>query len=241
MTTTTTTPHPTPVPGWDWPALAASLDEHGHAVTPPVFSVEQCAELTALYDRPEPWRSRVDMARYGFGSGEYKYFAYPLPEVVAELRAACYPRLAPIANAWQEKLGLAERFPSGLNEFLATCHTAGQTRPTPLLLRYRKGDHNCLHQDIYGEHAFPFQVMVMLSQHSEDYMGGEFLLVENRPRAQSFGRAVTLDRGQAVIWPTRYRPRRSTRGYQRVAIRHGVSPLRTGSRHALGVIFHDAA
>lgn len=235
MTITTT------VNGWDWAALASSLDERGHAVTPPVLSAADCTELVELYDQVGPWRSHIDMARYRFGSGEYRYFAYPLPDRVSELREACYRHLAPIANTWQERLGLAERFPAELSEFLAACHAAGQERPTPLLLRYGVGDHNCLHQDVYGERAFPLQVMVALSRLGTDYSGGEFMLVENPPRAQSRGRVVTLDQGRAVIWPTRYRPHAGARGYHRIAVRHGVSELHTGRRHALGVIFHDAS
>lgn len=235
MTTSTT------VTNWDWPAIAASLDERGYAVAGPALTSAQCADLVALYERPEPWRSRIDMARYRFGSGEYRYFAHPLPDPVVELRRACYPRLAPIANAWHEQLRLPGRFPDELDDYLDICHRSGQTKPTPLLLRYGPGDYNCLHQDIYGEQAFPLQVMVALSRLGEDYTGGEFLLVENLPRAQSRGRVVTLPQGHAVIWPTRHRPGLGTRGHYRIAVRHGVSPIETGTRHALGIIFHDAA
>lgn len=229
------------VDSWDWAELTESLDRHGYAVTPRLLTAEQCAELVGRYDEPEHWRSRVDMARHRFGSGEYKYFANPLPDVVTELRAAFYPRLAPVANDWYEKLRLPDRFPAELDSFLRRCHAAGQTRPTPLMLRYREGDYNCLHQDIYGTHAFPLQLMVALSEVDVDYAGGEFLLVENLPRAQSRGTAITVRQGQAVIWATRHRPELGGRGYYRVGVRHGVSTVRRGLRHTLGVIFHDAA
>jgi hypothetical protein len=220
--------------------LTAQLESTGYAVTPPLFAATQCMALTGLYEEPAHWRKKIDMARYRFGSGEYQYFAYPLPEAVTALRQAFYPRLAPVANAWNERLGLPERFPDGLKEFLERCHVAGQTRPTPLMLRYHQADYNCLHQDIYGEHAFPLQLVVMLSRPGEDYVGGEFLLVENLPRAQSRGTAITLEQGQAVIWPTRYRPGKGVRGFYRIGVRHGVSPVRRGERFTLGVIFHDA-
>ncbi|MGH3975139.1 MAG: 2OG-Fe(II) oxygenase [Pseudonocardiaceae bacterium] len=229
------------VRGWDWPLLCESLDQRGYAVTPPVLSAARCHELITCYDQPEHWRTRVDMARHRFGSGQYQYFDHPLPAAVAELRRALYPQLAPVANVWYERLRLHERFPDRLEDFLARCHAAGQTRPTPLVLRYGEDDYNCLHQDLYGDHAFPLQAMVALSQLGTDYTGGEFLLVENLPRAQSRGTAITLDQGQAVIWPTRYRPGSGTRGFYRITMRHGVSVLRSGRRHALGVIFHDAA
>ncbi|MDQ4092415.1 MAG: 2OG-Fe(II) oxygenase [Actinomycetota bacterium] len=229
------------VHSWDWPQLCESLDRHGYAVTPPVLAAAQCNRLVGLYDQPEHWRTRVDMARHRFGSGQYQYFDHPLPDVVDGLRRELYPRLVSVANAWQERLRLPQRFPDRLEDFLDRCHAAGQTRPTPLVLRYGKGDYNCLHQDLYGEHAFPLQAMVALSQLGTDYTGGEFLLVENLPRAQSRGTAITLDQGQAVIWPTRYRPGSGARGYYRITIRHGVSILRSGQRHTLGVIFHDAA
>ncbi len=229
------------VRGWEWPQLCESLDRRGYAVTPPVLSAARCNELVGLYDQPERWRARVDMARHRFGSGQYQYFDHPLPAAVDELRRALYPQLAPVANTWYERLRLPERFPGRLEDFLARCHAAGQTRPTPLVLRYGEGDYNCLHQDLYGDHAFPLQAMVALSQLGTDYTGGEFLLVENLPRAQSRGTAITLDQGQAVIWPTRYRPGSGTRGFHRITMRHGVSVLRSGRRHALGVIFHDAA
>jgi hypothetical protein len=224
----------------EWESITDALDRDGYATTAPILSAADCARITALYDEPEHWRTRVVMQRLQFGSGEYQYFRYPLPPVVAELRAAFYPRLAPVANAWHERLGLTERFPAELAEFLERCHAAGQARPTPLVLRYRQGDHNRLHQDIYGEHAFPLQVAVALARPGADYTGGEFLLVENIPRAQSRGTAITLQQGEAVIWPTRYRPGKGQRGYHRIGVRHGVSVLRSGHRHTLGVIFHDA-
>lgn len=225
----------------DWQDLRSSLDRAGYAVTPAVASPAECEELAALYDEERHWRSRVDMARHRFGCGEYKYFARPLPDLVGKLRAAFYPPLAEVANAWNERLGIAGRYPDRLEEFLDRCHAAGQTRPTPLILRYGQGDYNCLHQDIYGEHAFPLQLMVMLSRRDEDYTGGEFLLVENLPRAQSRGTAITLRQGEAVIWPVRTRPGAGSRGFYRIGVRHGVSVVRGGRRQALGIIFHDAA
>ncbi|HEX4704004.1 MAG TPA: 2OG-Fe(II) oxygenase [Pseudonocardiaceae bacterium] len=230
-----------PATDWDWTALATSLNEQGHAITPPVLSPAECADLINHYDHPDPWRSTVDMARYRFGSGQYKYFNHPLPEQVTRIRTESYPHLAPIANTWHDQLRLPQRFPDRLADYLTTCHQAGQTKPTPLVLRYQPDDYNCLHQDIYGTHAFPLQLMVMLSRADKDYTGGEFVLVENLPRAQSRARVITLDQGQAVIWPTRYRPGQGTRGHYRIGVRHGVSPVHTGQRHALGVIFHDAA
>jgi hypothetical protein len=180
------------------------------------------------------------MARYRFGSGQYKYFNHPLPDQVTALREASYPHLAPIANTWQEQLRQPQRFPDNLADYLATCHEAGQTKPTPLVLRYGPGDYNCLHQDIYGDHAFPLQLMVMLAKVDKDYTGGEFVLVENLPRAQSRARVITLKQGQAVIWPTRHRPGLGTRGHYRITVRHGVSTIHTGQRDTLGIIFHDA-
>jgi uncharacterized protein len=231
----------TPPASWDWPALTEALHHQGHAITPPVLSPTECTNLTNQYDTPTAWRSTVDMSRYRFGSGQYKYFAHPLPDLVTTLRTECYPHLAPIANTWHEQLRLPQIFPDNLPDYLTTCHEAGQTKPTPLVLRYHPGDYNCLHQDIYGTHAFPLQLMVMLSQAEADYTGGEFILVENLPRAQSRARVITLQQGQAVIWPTRYRPGQGTRGRYRINVRHGVSAIHTGQRHALGIIFHDAA
>ncbi len=230
---------PAPQNTLDWTAIEASLDEYGYATTPPMLSAGQCAELVALYDDESRFRSRIEMARYNFGSGEYKYFNRPLPPLVEELRQAFYPRLAPLASRWSEELG-GKPYPPTLDEFLDICGGHGQTKPTPLILRYRAGDYNCLHQDIYGEIAFPIQLTVALSRREADYTGGEFLLTEQRPRAQSRGQAVSLDRGEAVIFATRYRPVRGTRGWYRVNMRHGVSRLLSGERYTLGIIFHDA-
>jgi hypothetical protein len=237
--TTTPTTTTTAVSGWDWPALTTSLHDHGHAVTPPVLSPAECADLIDQYDDPTRWRSTVDMSSYRFGSGQYKYFNNPLPDTVARLRTECYAQLAPTANTWHEQLRLPQHFPAHLDEFLATCHNAGQTNPTPLILRSQTGDHNSLHQDIHGEHTFPLQLMIMLSNPEKDYTGGEFILVENLPRAQTRARVLTPHQGQAVIWPTRHRPGTGNRGHYRITVRHGVSPIRTGQRQTLSIIFHD--
>lgn len=224
----------------DWPELAAQLDQHGYALTPPLLSPIECDELIRLYTDINVFRSRVVMARHNFGRGEYQYFAAPLPPLIAELRESFYPPLAAIANAWMERMDKAERFPATLPEFLAVCHDHQQTRPTPLLLRYETGDYNCLHQDLYGEVAFPLQAACVLNQHGRDFTGGEFLLNEQRPRAQTRGEAITIEQGQFVIFPNRYRPVQGTRGYTRVNMKHGVSRLRSGERYCLGLIFHDA-
>ena len=223
----------------DWDKVAAELDMRGHATTGPILTDAECRELAALYDEDGAFRSRVVMARHGFGSGEYKYFASPLPEIVGTLRTALYPRLAETANRWQEKLG-GEAYPPLLDPFLKRCHAAGQTRPTPLLLKYQAGDYNCLHQDLYGALAFPLQVAFLLSRPKEDFTGGEFLLTEQRPRMQSRGEVVPLRQGEGVIFAVNQRPVMGTRGAYRVTMRHGVSRLRSGSRFTLGVIFHDA-
>jgi hypothetical protein len=220
----------------DWATVAAGLDEHGCAVIGGLLAAEACRSLADLYDQPAQFRSRIVMARHGFGRGEYQYFAYPLPEPVADLRAALYPPLAAVANRWHG----AARYPVGLEEFLARCHADGQTRPTPLLLRYGPGDFNCLHQDLYGEHVFPFQVAVLLSDPGEDFTGGEFVLTEQRPRQQSRVEVVSLRHGDAVVFPVNERPVRGARGVYRVRMRHGVSRVRTGRRYTLGLIFHDA-
>jgi uncharacterized protein len=225
----------------DWPGLLAALDECGHAVLPGVLDPGECRAVTALYDDHDAFRSRIVMARHNFGRGEYKYLRYPLPPLVAELREGLYPRLAPIANGWHECMRLAPRFPTRLDAYLAACHAAGQTRPTPLILKYQAGDYNCLHQDLYGEVVFPLQATVLLSAPGEDFEGGEFLLVEARPRLQSRGTVVPLGRGDAVVFAVNHRPVKGARGYYRAALRHGVSPLRAGQRFTLGVIFHDAA
>ena len=224
----------------DWDQIESNLNEPGFALTGPLLDADQCASLIALYDDRDRFRSRIEMARFGYGVGEYKYFAQPLPAVVAELRTALYGRLAPIANRWSKLLGGGQEFPRSVGEYLKACHAAGQSRPTPLLLRYQAGGYNCLHQDLYGELAFPLQFTCLLSQRGSDYEGGESLLVEQRPRAQSRGEAFTLDRGAALIFPNRYRPVAGARGHYRVTVRHGVSTVRSGERYALGIIFHDA-
>jgi len=224
-----------------WRDALAALDERGHAVLPGLLSPAECRSLVALYDERDAFRSRVVMARHNFGSGEYKYFRYPLPPVVATLREALYPRLAPQADAWHERLRLAPRFPARLSEYLDLCHGAGQQRPTPLILRYGTGDYNCLHQDLYGDLVFPLQATVLLSAPGRDFTGGEFLLVEQRPRMQSKGQVVPLAQGDAVIFAVSHRPVKGARGYYRATMRHGVSSLHSGERFTLGVIFHDAA
>jgi hypothetical protein len=222
-----------------WSDVAARLDCIGCA-TVPLLSSPQCRALRALYASEEPFRRRVVMAQHGYGRGEYKYFAYPLPPLVEALRTTLYPPLAAIANRWSEEMGLETHYPAGHAEFLERCHRAGQTRPTPLLLQYAAGDYNCLHQDLYGEHVFPLQVVVLLSAPGTDFTGGELVLTEQRPRMQSRAEVVPLTQGEAVIFPVRERPVRGTRGLYRVNMRHGVSRLRSGERHTLGLIFHDA-
>jgi hypothetical protein len=224
----------------EWAAMASSLDAHGCSVTGPLLTAEECEALAARYAEDKPFRSRVIMARHGFGRGEYKYFAYPLPELIQALRTALYPRLAAIANRWNEAMGVAVRFPAEHKDFLKRCHEAGQPRPTPLLLQYGPGDYNCLHQDLYGEHVFPLQATVLLSQPGKDFSGGEFVLTEQRPRMQSRAEVVPLRQGEAAIFPVHHRPVQGTRGIYRVNMRHGVSRIREGRRHTLGVIFHDA-
>jgi hypothetical protein len=225
----------------DWRDVASSLDERGYATTSALLTTEQCRGLAALYDRDEAFRSRVVMQAHGFGRGEYKYLRYPLPGPVEALRQAIYPRLAPIANRWRERLREEGRFPPALAAYLKRCHAAGQERPTPLILKYQAGDYNCLHQDLYGDLVFPLQLTVLLSAPDDDFTGGEFLLVEQRPRAQSKGEVVPLRQGEAVIFPVHHRPVEGTRGPYRVTMRHGVSRLRSGQRFTLGIIFHDAA
>ena len=225
----------------DWQLVAGQLDEAGCALIPGLLSPDECAWYAAQYDENALFRSRVVMERHGFGRGEYQYFAYPLPGSLAWLRTRLYPPLADIANRWQAALGLDGRFPDAHPDFLARCHAGGQLRPTPLLLRYREGDYNCLHQDLYGEHVFPLQVAVLLSRPGEDFEGGEFVLTEQRPRMQSRAEVVPLGQGDAVVFAVNQRPVRGTRGVYRVAMRHGVSRLRRGTRHTLGIIFHDAS
>jgi hypothetical protein len=224
----------------DWPRIAEELDEHGCATTGRLLPATACAQLARSYENEAKFRSRIVMARHGFGQGEYKYFAAPLPDIVAALRAGFYPPLAEIANRWNERLGLAQRFPATLDGFLARCHKAGQTRPTPLLLKYGPGDYNCLHQDLYGEHVFPLQLAILLSDPAKDFTGGEFVLTEQRPRRQSRVEVVPLRQGEGVIFPVHHRPVAGTRGTYRVTMRHGVSRLRSGHRMTLGIIFHDA-
>jgi len=224
----------------NWQTIATSLDREGWAVIRGLLTPEECCTATALYDEDSIFRSKVVMARHGFGRGEYKYFSYPLPRRVAELREFLYPHLAPIANRWNEAMKIETRFPPTHGEFLKRCHDAGQTRPTPLLLRYGPGDYNCLHQDLYGEHVFPLQVAILLSEPEKDFTGGEFVLTEQRPRMQSRAAVVPLRRGDGVVFAVNQRPVQGTRGTYRVAMRHGVSALRSGQRHTLGIIFHDA-
>lgn len=225
----------------DWLRVEADLDEHGAAVTEKLLAPEDCRELVELYARDDRFRSRVVMARHGFGRGEYKYLAYPLPRIVADLRKVLYPPLARIANRWNEALHLDVRYPSTHAEYLERCHAADQRKPTPLLLSYGNGDYNCLHQDLYGEHVFPLQLTVLLSRPGKDFEGGEFVLTEQRPRKQSRVEVVSLRQGDAVIFPVHHRPVRGTRGVYRVNLRHGVSRVRSGRRCTLGIIFHDAA
>ena len=229
-----------PAAGLDWNAIAAELDTHACAVVRGLLSTDQCRALAAVYADDARFRSRIVMARHGFGRGEYKYFAHPLPEVVVELRHALYPPLARIANAWNEALGVAVRYPDELEEFLARCRRAGQQQPTPLLLKYGEGDYNCLHQDVYGEHVFPLQLTLLLSAPGADFAGGEFVLTEQRPRMQSRVEVVPLAQGDAVVFPVRHRPVRGARGVHRVNMRHGVSRVRAGQRFTAGIIFHDA-
>ena len=224
----------------DWTRVAAGLDERGCATTGPLLTPEECADVRGGYDHEGAFRSRVIMARHGFGRGEYKYYAYPLPSVVGALRAALYPHLATVANRWEQALGRGTRYPDDHEAYLKRCHAAGQRRPTPLLLKYTAGDYNCLHQDLYGELSFPLQLTVLLSRPAQDFAGGEFVLTEQRPRMQSRAEVVPLAQGEAVIFAVNHRPVQGTRGSYRVAMRHGVSRLRSGERFTLGIIFHDA-
>jgi uncharacterized protein len=224
----------------DWSRIYRDLDERGYALTPRILSEAECEELRSLFSEEDRFRNVIDMRQVRFGSGVYKYFDNPLPEAVEDLREAFYPPLSAVANDWAEKLGQREAYPGTLQEFLEICHEAGQVRPTPLILRYEEGDYNALHQDVYGEVGFPFQVLTVLSRRGEDYTGGQFLLVTQRPRAQSVGEAITLEEGEVLIFPNKHRPVEGKRGHYQVNVRHGVSPLRSGERYALGVIFHDA-
>ncbi|MPZ17359.1 MAG: proline hydroxylase [Luteitalea sp.] len=224
----------------EWPHLTAELDTHGCAMVSSLLTAEECAALADLYAEEARFRSRIVMARHGFGRGAYKYFASPLPEVVADLRRTLYPPLAVIANRWNQAMGIAVRYPDDHADFIDRCHRAGQNRPTPLLLQYGEGDYNCLHQDLYGEHVFPLQVAFLLSAPARDFTGGEFVLAEQRPRMQSRAEVVPLAQGDGVIFPVHHRPVQGTRGWYRVTLRHGVSRVRSGRRHTLGIIFHDA-
>jgi len=224
----------------DWARIRRDLDERGYAKTPRVLSKDECGALKGLFGEEDRFRSVIDMRRLRFGSGVYRYFDTPLPEVVRGLREVFYPPFSEVANDWAEKLGAREAYPDTLEEFLGRCHDAGQTRPTPLILRYEEGDYNALHQDVYGNVGFPLQVLTVLSRREKDYTGGEFLLVTQRPRAQSVREAITLDQGEVLIFPNKHRPVEGTRGHYRVNVRHGVSPLRYGVRTALGSIFHDS-
>jgi hypothetical protein len=225
---------------YDWATLASELDSYGSAVMEKLLSPEECADIAALYPHEEHFRSHVVMARHGFGKGEYRYFKYPLPDFLGGLRTALYPRLSGVANQWNERMGIDQRYPVTHAEFLQLCHDAGQTRPTPLLLQYVQGDFNALHQDLYGDLAFPIQVAVLLSEPGRDFTGGEFVLIEQRPRMQSRAEVVPLRQGDAVAFAVHNRPVRGTKGSYRVNLRHGVSRLRSGQRHTVGIIFHDA-
>jgi hypothetical protein len=223
-----------------WSEIGEDLGDRGNASTGPLLDPALCRRIAAWYDDDRRFRSRIVMARHGFGEGEYRYFAYPLPDEVAALRQALYPHLAAVANAWSQALTGAARYPDTLSDYLDRCHEAGQKRPTPLLLRYEEGGYNCLHQDLYGELVFPLQATLLLSEPGAEFEGGEFVLVEQRPRMQSRAEVVPLTQGEAVIFAVRDRPRRGSRGVHRVQLRHGVSRLRRGRRFALGIIFHDA-
>ncbi len=224
----------------DWTGIAAELDVQGSAVIQRLLAPAECTALAALYPVDGLFRSRVLMAHHGFGRGEYKYFNYPLPALIGDLRAVLYPRLAPIANRWQMTMGLPSRFPDHHAQFIERCHAAGQRRPTPLLLRYGAGDYNCLHQDLYGEHVFPLQVVILLSEAERDFTGGEFVMTEQRPRMQSRPMVLALRQGDAAVIAVHHRPVQGSRGSYRVNLRHGVSRVLSGLRHTAGIIFHDA-
>ena len=224
----------------DWHRVSQDLDARGSAMVEGLLSPKECRSLAELYSAESIFRSRVVMSRHGFGRGEYKYFSYPLPELIAGLRTALYPRLTPIGNRWNEAMRIDVRYPAKHEDFISRCHEAGQRKPTPLLLQYQAGDYNCLHQDVYGEHVFPLQVAILLSQPGRDFTGGEFVMTEQRPRMQSRAEVVPLRQGDAVVFAVHHRPVQGTRGVYRVNLRHGVSRLRSGHRHTLGIIFHDA-
>jgi hypothetical protein len=224
----------------DWKRISDNLDAHGSAVIENLVAPEECEALAGLYRKDGIFRNRVVMARHGFGQGEYKYFSYPLPCIISELRTSMYPKLAPIANRWNQALGVDVRYPPNHAGFIKRCHEAGQVRPTPLLLQYEPGDYNCLHQDLYGEHVFPIQLTILLSEPGRDFTGGEFVLTEQRPRMQSRPEVVPLRQGDAVVFAVYHRPVQGKQGVYRVSMRHGVSRLRSGRRHTVGIIFHDA-
>jgi uncharacterized protein len=228
------------VAAMDWTQASADLDAQGCAVLKGLLGADECRALTALYPDDARFRSRVVMGRHGFGRGEYKYFSYPLPDLIAQLRPTLYAQLHGVANRWNEAMGIDIRYPQSHEAFLRRCHAAGQARPTPLLLQYGAGDYNCLHQDLYGEHVFPLQVAILLSEPGRDFTGGEFVLTEQRPRMQSRPEVVPLSQGDAVAFAVHVRPVQGTRGFYRVNLRHGVSRIRSGHRHTVGVIFHDA-
>jgi uncharacterized protein len=228
------------VDSYDWDAIGSDLNASGCAVLPKILSPDQCEAIAALYAHEDRFRSHIHMARHGFGKGEYRYFKYPLPDLIEELRTALYSHAAAFANAWNERMNVATRYPADHAGYLKICHNAGQTRPTPLLLQYTAGDFNCLHQDLYGDLAFPLQVTVLLSAPDKDFTGGEFVLTEQRPRMQSRVEVVPLQQGDAVLFAVHNRPVRGTKGNYRVNLRHGVSQIRSGRRHTLGIIFHDA-
>jgi hypothetical protein len=228
------------VRGYDWKALSNELSSYGCAVVEKLLAPEECAEIAALYPHEEHFRSHIHMARHGFGQGEYRYFKYPLPDLIGGLRTALYPHLATVANDWNERMGIDQRYPQKHADFLKLCHDAGQVRPTPLLLQYVPGDFNCLHQDLYGDFAFPIQVAILLSEPGRDFTGGEFVLTEQRPRMQSRAEVVPLRQGDAVAFAVHNRPVQGSKGNYRVNLRHGVSRVRSGRRHTVGIIFHDA-
>ncbi|WLQ11971.1 2OG-Fe(II) oxygenase [Hahella aquimaris] len=225
---------------YDWEQAGHELNTRGGTILGGLLSEQECAALISLYDTAELYRNKVIMARHGFGQGEYQYFSYPLPHMVAEIRELTYPYLAPVANQWNAAMNLGIRYPETHQDFIARCHADGQTRPTPLILKYQEDDYNCLHQDLYGEHVFPLQLAVLLSAPERDFSGGEFVLTEQRPRMQSRAEVVPLRQGDGVIFAVHHRPVRGVRGMYRVTMRHGVSQVRSGRRYALGVIFHDA-
>ena len=230
----------TRIDSYDWSRISEHLDAYGWAMFTELLTAGECEDIAELYADDRHFRSHIIMARHGFGRGEYKYFTYPLPDMVADLRAALYPRLAPIANRWNASMSIGVRYPDAHADFIARCHKVGQSRPTPLLLQYREGDFNALHQDVYGEHVFPLQVAILLSEPEKEFIGGEFVLTEQRPRMQSRAEVVPLQRGSGVVFAVKNRPVQGTRGTYRVNLRHGVSRVRSGHRHTLGVIFHDA-